>query len=337
MYCGKNRSNGYFPLIVFLNGQPVHIQNAPGAADGRRLLEGCLLDILQTVRAKFPDAPILVRADGGFNSDDLIRICDRHKTGFLSGFSGNAALENSLKSQLLHQVIEPGNQKMLHQISMKLINDLLFDAPLLTTEPRSYLDRKGSVHRFIGQVHSYLGPSRTTPRSLYYRLEENLQYNEIDLRYVQTNMSEQEIRFWCESDGVGKRITLVQNCPDEKVTAALAVDLYDGLYCQRAQCELAIKEFKAVLADTSMSSESFYCNWFRLIIAAAAAHVLNELRKKAFGEAHEKYFKSIRTIRKQLLRIPAVLEEKKKVLKIRLSPTYEDYYAEFLQLIKACE
>ncbi len=143
-YCGKNRSNGYFPLIVFLNGQPVHIQNAPGATDGRRLLEGCLPDILQTIRAKFPDAPILVRADGGFNSDDLIRICDRHKTGFLSGFSGNAALENNLKSQLLHQVIEPGNQELLHKISMRLINDLLFDAPLLRTEPRSYLDRKVS-------------------------------------------------------------------------------------------------------------------------------------------------------------------------------------------------
>ena len=33
-YCGKNRSNGYFPLLVFLNGEPVHIQNAPGATDG---------------------------------------------------------------------------------------------------------------------------------------------------------------------------------------------------------------------------------------------------------------------------------------------------------------
>lgn len=53
-YCGKNRSNGYFPLIVFLNGQTVHIQNAPGATDGRRLLEGCLDGILQTVRTKFP-------------------------------------------------------------------------------------------------------------------------------------------------------------------------------------------------------------------------------------------------------------------------------------------
>lgn len=86
-----------------------------------------------------------------------------------------------------------------------------------------------------------------------------------------------------------------------------------------------------------MSSESFYCNWFRLIIAAAAVHVLDDLRKKAFGQARKQYFKSIRTIRKQLLRIPAVLEEKKKILKIRLSPTYEDYYAEFLQLMKTCE
>lgn len=336
-YCGKNRSNGYFPLFVFLNGQPVHIQNAPGATDGRRLLEGCLADILSAVRTKFPHAPILVRADGGFNSDELINICDRYDTGFLSGFSGNSALENNLKSQLLHQVIEPSNEELLHNISIQLIGELLFDAPLLVTEPRSYLNRKGSVHRFIGQVQSYRAPSWTKSRNLYYRLEENLQYNEIDLRYVQTNMSEQEIRFWCESDGVGKRTTLVKNCPDKKVTAALAIDLYDGLYCQRAQCELAIKEFKAVLADTSMSSESFFCNWFRLIIAAVAVHVVDDLRKKAFGNARKQYFKSIRTIRKQLLRIPAVLEEKKKVLKIKLSPTYGDSYTEFLQLIQACE
>lgn len=83
---------------MFLNGQAVHIQNALGAADGRRLLEGCLTDILQG--EKFPNAPILVRADGGFNSDKLINICNHHKTGFLSGFSGNAALEKTLKSQL---------------------------------------------------------------------------------------------------------------------------------------------------------------------------------------------------------------------------------------------
>ncbi len=336
-YCGKNRSNGYFPLLVFLNGLPVHIQNAPGATDGRRLLEGCLPDILQTVREKFPHAPILVRADGGFNSEELISICDRHNTGFLSGFGGNSALENNLKSQLLHQVTEHGNEQLLHNMSFKLINELLFDAPLLTAEPRSYLDRKGSVHRFIGQVQSYRAPSWTKSRNLYYRLEENLQYNEIDLRYVQTNMSAQEIRFRCESDGVGKRAALVKNCPDEKATAALAIDLYDGLYCQRAQCELAIKEFKAVLADTSMSSESFFCNWFRLIIAAAAVHVLNDLRKKAFGRVHKQCFKSIRTIRKQLLCIPAILEEKKNILKVRLSPTYENYFAEFLQLIQVCE
>lgn len=336
-YCGKNRSHGYFPLLVFLNGRAVHIQNAPGATDGRRLLEGCLADILQTVRAKFPHVPILVRADGGFNSDELINICSRHNTAFLSGFSGNSALENSLKSQLLHQVIEHGNEQLLHNISLKLVNELLFDTPLLTSQTRSYLDRKGSVHRFIGEVQSYRAASWTVPRSLYYRLEENLQYNEIDLRYVQTNMSAQEIRFWCESDGVGKRATLVKNCPDDDVTAALAINLYDGLYCQRAQCELAIKEFKAVLADTSMSSESFFCNWFRLVIAAVAAHVLDDLRKKAFGKAHRQYFKSIRTIRKSLLCIPAVLVEKKKILKFNLSPTYGDYLAEFLQLMQACE
>lgn len=167
---------------MLLNGQPVHIQNALGAADGRRLLEGCLTDILQVVREKFPNAPILVRTDGGFNSDKLINICNHHKTGFLSGFSGNAALEKTLKSQLPHQVIEPGNQQLLHNISIKLINELLFDAPLLMTEPRNYLDRKGSVHRFIGEARSYRAPSWTDARNLYYRLEENLQYNKIDLR-----------------------------------------------------------------------------------------------------------------------------------------------------------
>lgn len=32
-------------------------------------------------------------------------------------------------------------------------------------------------------------------------------------------MSAQEIRFWCESDGVGKRTTLVKKCLDEKEEA----------------------------------------------------------------------------------------------------------------------
>lgn len=66
-------------------------------------------------------------------------------------------------------------------------------------------------------------------------------------------------------------------------------------------------------------------------------HVLNDLRRKVFGKVRRQCFKSIRTIQKQLLYIPAILEEKKNILKVRLSPNYGNYYAEFLQLIKACE
>lgn len=196
-------------------------------------------------------------------------------------------MEEKLKSQLLRQFVEEDNKDLLSGISIKLIDEVLFTAPLLSSRSASYLGRKGSIHHFIGEVRSYKASSWKQSRSLCYRLEENPEYNEIDLRYVQTNMSAQEIRFWCDSDGVGKRRAKVKNCPDDEATATLAIDLYDGLYCQRAQCEPAIKEFKAVLADTSMNSENFFCNWFRLIIAAVAEHVLDDLRKKAFGPEHK--------------------------------------------------
>lgn len=86
-----------------------------------------------------------------------------------------------------------------------------------------------------------------------------------------------------------------------------------------------------------MSSESFFCNWFRLIIAAVASHVLNDLRKKAFGEAHKQHFESIRTIRQYLLCIPTILEERQKTLRIRLSSGYDHCFTQFLKLVQACE
>lgn len=64
-------------------------------------------------------------------------------------------------------------------------------------------------------------------------------------------------------------------------------------------------EFNAVLVNTSISSGNFYCNWLGLIIAAVAMPALDDLRKKALGKVRQKYFQSIRTIRKQLLRITA--------------------------------
>jgi hypothetical protein len=85
-----------------------------------------------------------------------------------------------------------------------------------------------------------------------------------------------------------------------------AVDLYDGLYCQRGEAENRIKEAQLDLFGTRASCHKFLANWLRLMFAALAYTLMRRLREIALAGT-ELARATASTIRTRLLKIGAAI------------------------------
>lgn len=80
--------------------------------------------------------------------------------------------------------------------------------------------------------------------------------------------------------------------------------LYDGLYCQRGEAENRIKEVQLDLFGTRASCHRFVANQFRLLLAALAYTLMNQLRSRAL-HATELARATAATLRTKLLKLGA--------------------------------
>ena len=84
----------YLPLLLHVTGsdQRQRLLTSllrPGNASYKTGLFGILRHAVRLVRARFPDAKIILRADAGFGFNDVLRFCDKHKLTFVLGLKGN--------------------------------------------------------------------------------------------------------------------------------------------------------------------------------------------------------------------------------------------------------
>ena len=324
-YCGKNRANGYFPLIVYMNGMPVHIQNAPGATDGRKLLEHCLDNILSRIRRRFPTATVLLRADAGFNSSQIIQICEQNQCSYLIGYTQNSVLIDHVCQQLLQQITDGQcSDGLLRLLPNDVINCLNKD---WTLSPE--LDPKNAIERFCGVVGNYQAGSWQTRRRLFYRIQYSRQHRETDFRFIQTNLDDESLMKLSGRRGQKKGLTDAQNHFDNATACQLAIEAYDGLYCDRARCELNIREFKQIKSDVDLSCHGFFANWFKLMLVAILQHIL---RRYLFLSGCN--FKSIITLRKWVFNWPAKVRFYKRRVELVLNEPGYGFNKLWLSLLR---
>lgn len=329
-YCGKNRANGYFPLIVYMNGMPVHIQNAPGATDGRRLLEHCLGNILYRIRRRFPTAIILLRADAGFNSSRIIQICDQHQSCYIIGYTQNGVLIDHVCKQLLEQIT--GGQctdGLFRLLPNDIINCLNKD---WTLSPE--LDPKNAVERFCGVVGNYQAGSWQTRRRLFYRIQYSRQHRETDFRFIQTNLDDESLLKFSGRRGQIKGLTDAQNHFDSATACQLAIEAYDGLYCDRAHCELNIREFKQIKSGVDLSCHGFFANWFKLMLVAILQHILRRYLILSERNLTNALNKSIITLRKWVFNCPAKVRFYKRRVEVVLTEPRYGFNKLWLSLLR---
>lgn len=315
-FCGKNGANGYFPLLCFLQGDLVHIQNAPGATDGRRLLEDCLEPMIVKIQKEFPKTPLLLRADAGFNSNKVVDICNKYKVYFVMGLTGAEAAIEKVCERIKRSLPGPVSA-CLRGLPAKLC-EIVWPHNGFELGDLKPLEKPVAL---CGKVKGYQAKSWSEEREIYYRVQVNPNYD-VDFRFVQTNIPARLISFFCSKLGTAKNYCNPKDCVEKKKTAQNAIDLYYGLYCNRAKCELDIKSYKDCGIGTKLSAKGFFTNWYRLVLGAIAQHIFNALKEAAFKkdkELSQWRRASFSRFLKELVRLPASLKRYRKRLLVSVA------------------
>ncbi len=315
-YCGKNRANGYFPLLMFIDGAPVFIHNAPGATDGRKLLQDHLGKAIDTIAEFFPTAKVILRADAGFNSEEIIKICEKKRAGYIIGFAQSSKLIRVLMD-MLHEQYRAGEYTdgLIEQLPAVLQKHIQINYGLFARDPAP--DR--SVNRLCGVLKGYQAKSWSTERRLFYRIQYSWDYNEADCRFIQTNLSDSELLSVACRSGQRKNPTILENHFDSYDAVRVALDAYYGIYCDRALCELGIKEFKAVNESVHLSCRGFFANWAKLVLGVILLQILQDVKRQAFPTISCWRKMSIVSLRKWVLCMPGLVRKFARRMEIKVT------------------
>lgn len=312
-YCGKNKANGYFPLLMFVDGAPVFIHNAPGATDGRKLLQDHLGRVIDIIAEFFPKTKVILRGDAGFNSEQIIQICEEKGAGYITGFAQSRKLIRVLMN-MLYEEYRAGEYTdgLIERLPAVLQKHIQINEGLFIQEP----DPEQRVDKLCGIIKGYQAQSWTTERRLFYRIQYSQDYNEADCRFIQTNLTDSELLAVACHSGQRKNPTILDNHFGNYDTVSVALNSYYGTYCDRAICELDIREFKAVNESVSLSCKGFFANWAKLMFGVILMQILQEIKRKAFPETSCWRNKSIVSIRKWILCMPGLVRKLSRSVRI---------------------
>lgn len=123
----------------------------------------------------------------------------------------------------------------------------------------------------------------------------------------------------------------VWECPEDFESAEQAVDLYDGLYSNRGNCELWIREFKESWYGDRMNTLDFFANWFLMFVAFVGMSFLRGWLTAKLGIKGLKM--KLTTFREKFLRVPALIKVKAKKLVVAFSDKDYEWRQDLYSLI----
>lgn len=277
----------YLPILVLFNGIPAFVQNAPGAANGAKLLLIHVKSILQTLKEAFPQATIVVRGDTGYNNDALIEAIKAEGCKFLFGCNVAA---NRMKTELINEILTFAAADTYGTVFVPadVISKLLPIGGLWGTEicePGARCKATSTTtdgkFRACGYLRDYKAKSWTSARILAYRLQYSPTFKDIDIRFIQTNLTPAEALRLGGGRGVSKNRALPSETfePTEEFATA-AIELYEALFSDRGQAERVNTEWKTHCCAARCSLQGFFANSLRMVIALTSLQVFEEYRIK---------------------------------------------------------
>ena len=195
-YDGCYDCKGYLPILCLINGVPAFVQNAPGAANGAKLFSFHVQELLQRLKEAFPKRLIVIRADTGFSAPAIIDAVEKEDCKYLIGCNQAqkqmcAALYEHMVDRL---VIAPDTPLTVPKaIAEALRLDNLF-IKFKEPQPRDQFNTScvDGKFRCTGFVPNYKAKSWATHRTIVYRFEYDPKRKEIDVRFIQTNLTKEE-------------------------------------------------------------------------------------------------------------------------------------------------
>ena len=263
----------FLPLYVFCGDQLLvsYLRSSNvGAAHHARSITKLLV---QKIRSHWPNVKIILRGDGGFAVQRLMRWCDKNSVGYVFGLPKNSVLEREIEDQMkraeILQALCGGKQACFKWF-------------------RYRTQKTWDRHRWVVGKAEF-NSKGANPRFVVTNLpsEEGV----VDATYHRPRVNGKQRR---QLKDAGKICTPSQG-PE---------DFYRMKYCKRGEMENRIKEQQLFLFADRTSCTSFQANQFRLLLSSFAYVLVDGLRRLALkGTEHARL--RVDTIRLRLFKIAA--------------------------------
>ena len=277
-YNAHYATNCLAPVLCFLDGWPIAVFNAHGTKDARTVLVKQIVRLVRRIKKAFPNRYLLLRGDSGFNSTKLIETCEAENIFYVTGLSPNKTARNYALGQLADKT-----QKRVKRYTAR-----------------------GHGVRTLGEIVGYKAKSWTQNRRVIARNQYTSDYQQLDIRLIQTNIKQ------CKSyePGFCGRFSKMN-----------AEKMYEQLYCQRALCEQNIEEFKSECFGSRASAQRFHTNSYRMILAMYCLLAMKLTRRVAltgYRVGKKKAEITIRKMRRDLIVVTAQYVATPSVIELKL-------------------
>ena len=283
---GHYRKQCYLPILVCINGIPAIIQNAPGATNGAKLLLLHLDVLISKLKKHFPNKIILFRGDTGYNNNDLIEKIRLSGSFYL--FGCNSAI-NTMRSYLLEELLEvfkkhPDEKFNIPEAVLRslFVSDGLFaqcsqDTP--KTQDELTCCTSNGKFRSCGFFYNYQAKSWSSKRTIAYRMQYNPEHGDVNIRFIQTNLSKDQILKISEQRGLKKKRSWINSSFEtNEDDAKSSIELYEALFSDRGQDERSNKEWKVDCFASRCSLSGFFSNSLRMILSLVTMQFFERFR-----------------------------------------------------------
>ena len=287
-YNGFYETDCFTPLFIFAgDGFPLCAKlragNAAPADDAVRMLR----KVVHNLRLAWAGVRIELTADAGFAVPELYEFCESNGVTYFIGTRSHNGL--SYHAEDLVQDCRARFQELGYEPEPLKKYGVLQDPK---SRQRSWRQRQERI-RYSAKTEG--------------RMQEHFEEDWTVRRFCEFKYASRE---WsCERRHIA-RCEYTQEGPDIRYIVTNARGsyprrLYEEKYCQRARCELWIKELKNYLKCDRTSCQEFKANQFRLLMHTFAFVLILQLRK-ASGLTNA----NVETIRLRLLKIGVIVRER---------------------------
>jgi hypothetical protein len=264
----------FLPLYVFCGDQILVSYLRPSSVGAAHHARGVTKLLVKKIRSKWPDVRIILRGDGGFAIERLMRWCDKNDVGYVFGLQKNDVLIRKIACEMTRARILQS-----HQGSKQAVFKWF----------RYRAQKTWDRHRWVVGKAEY-SDKGANPRFVVTNLpsEEGI----LDATYHRPRIDGKQ-QVWQLKDP-GSICSVARN-PEE---------FYRTMYCMRGEMENRIKEQQLYLFADRTSCTRFMANQFRLLLSSFAYVLIDGLRRLGLrGTKHARL--RVDTIRLRLLKIAA--------------------------------